>query len=99
MESIKARLRYLVENIDGVARDSNRGRMLATLLYWKVFDGIDIPDEMMRQLMEKGTNPDSIGRLIRFALHDIEKEQRENTEARECVNENQQAIHQGPEGH
>lgn len=71
LTSMYGRLKYLAESVDGIATDSNRGRLLATLLYWKVFEGVDIPDDLMRQIMEKGSSPDSIGRVTRMVLEDI----------------------------
>lgn len=38
---------------------------LLLLLYWQAFDGIDIPADIMNAIIEKGTQPESIGRLKR----------------------------------
>jgi hypothetical protein len=38
------------------------------LLYWQVFDGIDIPRELINEILENGTEPESIGRLKRKAI-------------------------------
>jgi hypothetical protein len=73
----KARVRYLAESVTDIPRDPDRGRMLLILLYWKVFEGIDIPETLMKQLMLKGSNPETLGRLARFVNTDIAKEKLE----------------------
>jgi len=52
------------------------------LLYWKIFDGINLSDELIKEIMTKGTNPETLGRLARFANTDIlsEKAQSEETQ-------------------
>lgn len=80
--TVKSRVRYLAEMVDGVTTDPNRGRLLMMLLYWKLFDGIDIPPEIMRQILEKGTHPESLGRLMRFVLKDIKDAKCESLEER-----------------
>lgn len=71
LDSKKARVRYLAESVEDIPKDPDRGRMLMILLYWKVFDGVDIPDSLMKQLMQKATNPETLGRLARFVNNDI----------------------------
>ena len=72
--SKKARVRYLSENIEEIPKDPNRGRLLLTLLYWKVFDGIDIPESLMKEIMIKGTSPETLGRMFRHVRTDIQNE-------------------------
>ncbi|HLO11161.1 MAG TPA: hypothetical protein VK190_02770 [Pseudoneobacillus sp.] len=46
--------------------EANESYILLVLLYWKLFDGIDIPVSLMREIIEKGTAPESITRLKRM---------------------------------
>ena len=77
MKNKKAKVRYLAENIADIPKDPDRGRLLMILLYWKVFNGIDIPESVMREILQKGTNPETLGRLARLVRKDIEKEKLE----------------------
>lgn len=68
MKSHVKRLQYLLETMDVLEDiDYPRRKMLLTLLYWKVFDGIDIPDSVMQSILQKGTNPETIFRALRKA--------------------------------
>lgn len=67
----KGRVRYLARTIPMITQDPDRGRLLMILLYWKLFDGIEIPPATMKQILERGTNPESLGRLLRFVLREM----------------------------
>jgi len=41
---------------------------LLTLLYWKLFDNIDISDSLLHELSEHATSPETISRNRRFVL-------------------------------
>lgn len=41
------------------------------LSYWQVFDGIDIPEEIVKQIVEKATQPETISRSRRKALQQL----------------------------
>lgn len=62
---------YLVSQVP--ATQSNYKLLL--LLYWQVFDGIDIPRDIVNTILEKGTEPESIGRLKRKAIGTNETEE------------------------
>lgn len=55
---------WLVNNVPA----SRSNYKLLLLLYWQVFDEIDIPKEVVNEIAERGTEPESIGRLKRKAL-------------------------------
>jgi hypothetical protein len=55
---------YLLRKVPQTAQDQN----LMTLLYWKLFDDIDIPKELMLKL-RFATNPETIYRYKRMCLH------------------------------
>lgn len=57
----QAQVEYLMDSVDGVRAN----KVLLTLLYWKVFDGIDIPAELTQEILKKATNPESIFRYTR----------------------------------
>lgn len=40
------------------------------VLYWKVFDNIDIPDEIINKIISSGTKPETISRAKR-KIHEI----------------------------
>jgi hypothetical protein len=76
MKSHEARIAYLLESIDALGEiNSPRRKILLTLLYWKVFDGIEIPDSVMRTILNQGTNPETIYRSLRKVQ---EKEREKN---------------------
>ena len=70
LTSIKSRLAYLdvlIKEFDGLGFDR---KLLMMLLYWKVFDKIAIPDELMREIAQKATHPDTVMRRIRELNHE-----------------------------
>lgn len=78
----RKQVRYLIETVPGLLDHP----ILALLLYWKVFDGCDIPKSTFDSIIAKGTPPDSLTRLVRFALADIQEDKRRAVIAR-LVNE------------
>jgi hypothetical protein len=66
MKSHEARIAYLLESVEALGdMDSPRRKVLLTLLYWKVFDGIEIPNDVTRKILSQGTNPETIYRRLR----------------------------------
>lgn len=55
-------VKYILDRVP----EANGSYILLVLLYWKLFDGIDIPLPLMRDIIEKGTAPESITRLKRM---------------------------------
>lgn len=45
--------------------EANHNNQLLILLYWKLFDNIDIPSEVIRDILEKGTSTETITRSSR----------------------------------
>jgi hypothetical protein len=64
LKTTEQRVAYLVQQVP--ATQSNYKLLL--LLYWQVFDGVTIPREVVNDILEKGTEPESIGRLKRKAI-------------------------------
>jgi hypothetical protein len=42
--------------------------ILLILLYWQTFDGIDIPAETVKQILESATEPETINRVKRKVI-------------------------------
>lgn len=58
------RVAWILEHIP--AAQSNY--KLLMLLYWQIFDGIDIPKEVVNQIIEKATEPETINRAKRKVI-------------------------------
>lgn len=41
------------------------------LSYWQVFDGIEIPEEVVKQIVDRATQPETISRSRRKALQQM----------------------------
>lgn len=69
LQSINSRIAYL----DKLIKDDYDGKvdrpLVMMLLYWKIFDGIDISDELMKKIIDNGTSPNSLVRAIRRIRH------------------------------
>lgn len=48
---------------------SNRKALL--LAYWTIVEGINIPQDVLREIMVKGSDPDCITRLLRFVKEEL----------------------------
>lgn len=62
--TIGSRIRHILHLAPIAARDMR----LLLMLYWKVFDGADIPDSAIASVVMKGTRPDNIMRICRRVL-------------------------------
>ena len=78
MEKLKTayqRVAWLLEKVPATQANYK----LLMLLYWQVFNGIDIPKHTIQEIIEKGTEPETINRAKRKVLEtnniieDIEK--------------------------
>lgn len=66
LTSHDGKINYLLESIDELNSTTNpRRKIFLVLMYWKVFDGIDIPAEVLQDILKKGTNPETILRRAR----------------------------------
>lgn len=45
-----------------------------TLMYWKIFDGIEIPENLIQEMIEKATAPETILRAQRKAKEYVRKQ-------------------------
>lgn len=64
---------------------------LLMLIYWQLFDNIDIPDEMMNKIIEEGTEPETISRAKRKVIEN-------NTSIVELEKRIREAIKNGDKG-
>lgn len=63
LKTSRERVAFLMDSIP-----QTRYNYLHLLLcYWQVFDGIEIPDAVINELVEKATQPETIGRAKRKA--------------------------------
>lgn len=49
--------------------------LLLLISYWQIFDGIDIPDEVIQQIIDKATQPETISRSRRKVLEQARMKQ------------------------
>jgi hypothetical protein len=63
LDASRERVAFIMDNIP-----QTRYNYLHLLLsYWQLFDGIDIPDDVVKQIVERGTQPETIARSRRKA--------------------------------
>lgn len=63
LDGSRERVAFIMDNIP-----QTRYNYLHLLLsYWQLFDGIDIPDHVIQQIVEHGTQPETIARSRRKA--------------------------------
>lgn len=63
LDGSRERVAFIMDNIP-----QTRYNYLHLLLsYWQLFDGIDIPDYVIKQIVEHGTQPETIARSRRKA--------------------------------
>lgn len=60
----KQAVRRILEAYPKAAQDNR----LLVLMCWSIIDGIDIPEETAKAILERGSSPESLTRLARFAL-------------------------------
>lgn len=87
MKSHYDQTKYLADSVPELRNHSNRRRkVLLTLLYWKIFDGIDIPADVMKQILERGTNPETITRALRHVNTDkLESMSKDSNTLQDCT--------------
>ncbi|MEW6770100.1 MAG: hypothetical protein AB1330_01725 [Bacillota bacterium] len=61
MSTILERVAHLVRMVPATAENPT----LLCLLYWRVYDDVDIPGDVMCAILERGTNPESLLRYKR----------------------------------
>lgn len=64
LNASRERVAYIMDNIP-----QTRYSYLHLLLsYWQLFDGIDIPESVVKEIVERGTQPETIARSRRKAM-------------------------------
>lgn len=61
------RTAFLMDNIP----QTRHNYLHLILSYWQVFDGIEIPEETVKQIVAKATQPETISRSRRKALEQL----------------------------
>jgi hypothetical protein len=64
LRSQRNRVRYLYETVPGIEDNP----MLLNVLYWTIFQGIDIPQEVQKELIERAADPQVLGKELRWAI-------------------------------
>lgn len=66
-DTVKQRVYKLMDKVPLIAK-YERGDLLLVLLYWRIYDGIQIPPRVMKEILHKATVPESITRRKRELL-------------------------------
>lgn len=64
LNSQRNRVRYLYETVPGVEDNP----MLLNVLYWTIFQGIEIPLDLQKILIERAADPQVLGKELRWAI-------------------------------
>ena len=64
LDTSREKVAFIMDNIP----QTRHNYLLLLLSYWQLFDGIDIPNELMQQIAERGTQPETISRSRRKAM-------------------------------
>lgn len=58
------RVAFLMDKVPGAKFDYKT----LIISYWQIFDGVDIPTDVLRQILQKGSEPETISRSRRKVL-------------------------------
>lgn len=59
--SKKEAIEHIISKVPAAAYNNN----LLVLMYWKIFDGVDIPGDIAKQIVDRCTSPETITRARR----------------------------------
>lgn len=76
----KERVAFIMDQIP----ETRYNYLYLVVSYWQLFDGIEIPEETVQQIIKQGTQPETIARSRRRAL--------QHGKAAEALTEQQQAV-------
>lgn len=62
---------YLMDKIP----QTRNNYLYLLVTYWQVFDGIDIPEEVLQQIVEKGSQPETVSRSRRKVIEQAKMKQ------------------------
>jgi predicted glycosyl hydrolase (DUF1957 family) len=71
LDKCEQRVAYLMNMVP----QSRSDYLLLILLYWQVFDGIDIPEEVVKRIQEHATQPETITRSRRKVSEQLKLQQ------------------------
>jgi hypothetical protein len=63
LDTSRERVAFIMDNIP----QARYNYLLLLLSYWQLFDGIDIPEDVVKQIVDNGTQPETIARSRRKA--------------------------------
>lgn len=64
LDTSRERVAFIMDNIP----QARHNYLLLLLSYWQLFDGIDLPEDLVKQLVDKATQPETIARSRRKAF-------------------------------
>jgi hypothetical protein len=64
LDNSRERVAFIMDNIP----QARYNYLYLLLSYWQLFDGIDIPEDVVKQIVEHGTQPETIARSRRKAI-------------------------------
>lgn len=64
LDTSREKVAFIMDNIP----QTRHNYLLLLLSYWQLFDGIDIPDELVQQIAAQATQPETISRSKRKAM-------------------------------
>jgi hypothetical protein len=70
-DKVAQRVAFLMDHIPQARHDY----LTLILSYWKIFDGIQIPDEIFAEIVEKGSQPETISRSKRKVKEQLRMKQ------------------------
>lgn len=71
LDGSQERTAYLLDKIP----QTRNNYLYLILCYWQVFDGIDIPEDIVRQIADRGTQPETISRSRRKVMEQFRVKQ------------------------
>jgi hypothetical protein len=64
-----------VAYIMNVVPQARKDYLLLILLYWQIFDGIELPEEIVSQIVQRATTPETITRSRRKVTEQLKIQQ------------------------
>jgi hypothetical protein len=70
-DKVDQRVAFIMDHIPQARHDY----LTLILGYWKIFDGVNIPDEIFAEIVEKGSQPETISRSRRKVKEQLRMKQ------------------------
>lgn len=73
--SKKDAVEHIISKVPAAAYNNN----LLVVLYWRIFDGVDIPGDVAKRIVSEGTSPETITRARRKIVETGRNNTKENS--------------------